>query len=56
MKLPITITYTLAMDSSSYAAWSQLVRGATQIAQRTYYTAAANTSATRLAVTLPSRA
>jgi hypothetical protein len=38
----VIVTYTLAADTSSYAGWSQLVRGATQIAQRTYYTAAAN--------------
>jgi hypothetical protein len=42
-KILVIVTYTLAMDSTSYAGWSQLVRGSTQIAQRTYYTASANT-------------
>jgi hypothetical protein len=42
-KILVIVTYTLAADNSSYAGWSQLVRGSTQIAQRTYYTASANT-------------
>jgi len=42
-KILVIVTYTLASDNTSYAAWSQLVRGSTQIAQRTYYTASANT-------------
>jgi len=41
----VIVTYTLANDNSSYASWSQLLRGSTQIAQRTYYTAASNSYA-----------
>jgi hypothetical protein len=41
----VIVTYTLANDNNSFASWSQLVRGSTQIAQRTYYTAAASTYA-----------
>ena len=33
----VIVTYTLGNSNSSYASWSQLLRGSTQIAQRTYY-------------------
>jgi hypothetical protein len=33
----VIVTYTLGNDNTSYASWSQLLRGSTQIAQRTYY-------------------
>lgn len=44
-KILVIVSYTLANSNSSYAAWSQLVRDSTSIAQRTYYTAASNSYA-----------